>query len=64
MRDPKRIDEFCNKLAQLWHKVPDWRFSQLMENMLGPNDFFYMEDNELIAHFKKYINEIVKKEEK
>ena len=34
MRDPNRIDKFCDQLKAIWHQVPDWRFGQLMENML------------------------------
>lgn len=29
MRDPKRIDKFCEMLKVYWHMVPDWRFMQL-----------------------------------
>ena len=61
MRDPNRIDKFCNELAQLWHKVPDWRFGQLMCNLLGEytrttkKDSFFPEDNELMEFFKNYF---------
>ena len=68
MRNPGRIDKFCDELKTIWRKVPDWRFGQLMENMLGarlqavqnPNGFFYTEDEELFAFFENYIKEIVK----
>ena len=68
MRDPNRIDKFCDELKTIWHQVPDWRFGQLMENMLSvrlqavqnPNGFFYTEDEELFAFFKSYMNEIIK----
>lgn len=62
MRDPKRIDRYCDKLKALWHKVPDWRFGQLMSNMLGEYvgethmDIFFPEDKELFDFFEKYIN--------
>lgn len=61
MRDPDRIDKFCNELAQLWHKVPDWRFGQLMCNLLGEytrttkKGSFFPEDNELMEFFKNYF---------
>ena len=29
MRSPERIDKFCNELAELWKKVPDWRFRSI-----------------------------------
>lgn len=38
MRDPKRIDKFCQRLAVLWKIVPDWRFGQLIVNVLGSMD--------------------------
>lgn len=68
MRDPNRIDKFCDELKTIWHQVPDWRFGQLMENMLSarlqavqnPNGCFYTEDEELFAFFESYMKEIVK----
>lgn len=63
MRDPKRIDEFCNELARMWHKVPDWRFGQLISNVLGnyqtetKRDIFFPEDDELLDFFKRYFGE-------
>ena len=68
MRDPNRIDEFCDELKAIWHQVPDWRFGQLIENMLSArlqavpdsNGFFYTEDEELFAFFKNYMNESIK----
>lgn len=62
MRDPNRIDEFCAHLAELWHNVPDWRFGQLMCNMLGQIsydrgvDTFYIEDDEMLMAMKNYFN--------
>ena len=32
MRDPKRIKEFCDRLAKVWENVPDWRFGQILMN--------------------------------
>lgn len=63
MRDPNRIDKFCNELAKLWHKVPNWRFGQLMMNLFAVYkikysavDWFNAEDDELINFFKEYFN--------
>ena len=62
MRDPDRIDSFCDELARLWHKVPDWRFGQLMSNLLGAyvgetkRDIFFPEDDEMMNFFRKYFN--------
>lgn len=57
MRDPNRIDEFCKRLAAVWHKVPDWRFGQLMVNVLGEmnRDPFFPEDEEMIEFFENYV---------
>lgn len=63
MRNPDRIHVFCDRLAGIWEQVPDWRFGQLMSNMLGAyvgktgRDIFYPEDDEMLAFFEKYIAE-------
>lgn len=62
MRNPNRINDFCNKLAQIWHEVPDWRFGQFIINMITKaeydgNDVFYMEDDEFINMMKRYFEE-------
>ena len=60
MRDPKRIYPFCNELAQVWDRFPDWRFGQLMSNMLGAyvvetgKDIFYPEEEEMMRFFRAY----------
>ena len=59
MRDPNRIDEFCATLAELWHKVPDWRFGQLIMNALQKmslQTIFYTEDEELLREIENYFN--------
>ena len=62
MRNEKRIDEFCRMLAYYWHCVPDWRFGQLISNVLGAyigttgRDIFFPEDDELLAFFKMYFS--------
>lgn len=66
MRDPNRIDKFCDELAELWHKVPDWRFGQLMINMISHymsehgRDVFYVEDNELMLQMKSWFQNNIK----
>lgn len=50
MRNPERIDEFCEWLRYVWHKYPDWRFGQLICNLYdieGNAHFFYKEDETL-----------------
>ena len=61
MRDPNRIPKLCQRLAKCWMQVPDWRFGQLMSNVLGQyvadtgRDIFFPEDEELIGYFEKYF---------
>lgn len=60
MRDPKRINKFCDRLAACWSTVPDWRFGQLMSNVLGQyqaehGDIFFPEDETMIAYIEKYF---------
>lgn len=62
MRDPNRIPNLCDRLAQIWSKVPDWRFGQLISNALGAyvsetgRDIFFPEDEELFGFIEKYVN--------
>lgn len=62
MRDPNRIDNFCRMLAYYWHRVPDWRFGQLISNVLGAyvdttkRDIFFPEDDELLDFFRQYFS--------
>ena len=60
MRDKKRIQAFCNRLARAWEMVPDWRFGQLMMNALGEmaskgRDPFFPEEDEMIAFIEEYV---------
>lgn len=61
MRDPKRIYQFCADLSDVWSNVPDWRFGQLVMNLLGDyirdtkHDPFYAEDDELMLFFQDYF---------
>lgn len=63
MRDPNRIDKFCDELNKLWHKVPDWRFGQFILNIEracrvneGKN-VFYIEDDDMLKIMKDYFKE-------
>ena len=63
MRDEKRIDEFCARLATAWKRLPDWRFGQLMMNCLGEmahagRDPFFPEEDEMIKFIEKYVSEV------
>ena len=57
MRNPERIDKFCSKLAKYWKEVPDWRFGQLICNVLGTctRDPFFYEEDEMLKVFEDYF---------
>lgn len=57
MRNPERIDKFCSKLAEYWKEVPDWRFGQLVCNVLGTcnRDPFFYEEDEMLKVFEDYF---------
>ena len=64
MRDPNRIEESCNRLAEIWHQVPDWRLAQLMMNLISSyhqthfTSIFHMEDEAFINYIEEYVKEI------
>ncbi len=47
MRDPKRIPKLLGKLQAFWEKDPDMRLGQLVSNLAGDADVFYVEDSKL-----------------
>lgn len=59
-RDPKRIKPFLDKLGTIWEEnCPDWRFGQLMMNVLNSmeNDPFFPEEDEMIKFFEDYFKD-------
>lgn len=56
MRDPKRIDKFCEELKKSWHRLPDWRFGQLMYNFISEldRDPFHIEDDDMSNRINEY----------
>lgn len=65
MRDPKRIDKYMDKLGKIWKDYPDFRFGQLLVNLLGDvqdevgMDLFFVEDEEFFAAFEKCYNRMM-----
>ena len=57
IRDPKRIDKFCEILKVYWHMVPDWRFIQLVCNLQAQigSDGFYLEDDKAMALIEQML---------
>lgn len=63
MRDPNRIFEFCAELMEIWSKVPDLRFNQLIVGFFSSmerngRDPFYIEDEETIKQLKAYVEQV------
>ena len=68
MRDPRRLDDFYDRLKKIHQeKLPDWRFGQLMLNFLSAYmtsnriDFFYCEDAQLIKELEEYVDSLFSK---
>ena len=59
-RDIKRIDGYMARLAGMWKCVPDWRFGQMMCNLLGScgRDPFFVEDDKLFAAMEQAFAEM------
>lgn len=59
MRDPNRIDDFMQRLHDIWkQECPDWRFGQMIFNVFNQLDFdpFMIEDNQMLYEFERYFN--------
>lgn len=58
MRDIKRIDPFLKEIGDIWKRVPDWRFGQLMSNVLNTSkiDPFFLEEKDCLQLFKDFFN--------
>ena len=59
MRDPERIDEICNLIADIWWAYPDWRLTQLFSNVCALGDSidkinFFQEDDETLKRLKNF----------
>ena len=61
----KEITKICDLLADQWDKFyPEWRFGQLMSNLLGwcwqqtKQDIFFIGDDEMLSLMKRYFTEI------
>ena len=67
-RDTGRIQPFCDRLAAAWAKLPDWRFGQLMVNLMRDyeaehgRDIFFLEEEEMMAFIearcRRYSGEV------
>lgn len=58
MRNIERIEPFMKEMTKIWKKkCPDWRFGQLMSNVLNSfdRDPFFIEEDEMLKRFKEYF---------
>lgn len=57
MRPKERIKPFMEEITKLWEEVPDWRFGQLISNVLDvlTLDKFFLEDEETLQIFRNYF---------
>ena len=56
MRDPNRLYSFYDELRKLHMTYePDWRFSQMIMNVFGQTDIFYIEEDEVLKRIKEYF---------
>lgn len=53
MRDPKRIPKLLAAIQAYWEKNPDLRLGQLVRNLAGDEDVFYVEDSKLWTGLRK-----------
>ena len=59
-RDVGRIQLFCDRLVAAWAKLSDWRFGQLMVNLMQDyeaehgRDFFFLEEDQMIEVIEAY----------
>ena len=69
MRDPKRIDGYMKRLGDVWKDYPDFRFGQLLINLLGNvqdevgMDLFFVEDDKFFEAFEKCYARMMGKED-
>lgn len=60
-RDINRIEPFMKELTKIWKEnCPNWRFGQLMENVLNSidTDPWFIEEDEMIKKFKDYFKKL------
>lgn len=53
MRNPSRINEILNQLAEIWQQNPDLRLGQLILNVIPDLQAYYIEDDKLIELLKE-----------
>ena len=54
MRDPKRIDEILELIGKIWKASPDLRLLQLLSNVTGLENGYYLEDDAFLEQLRAY----------
>ena len=56
-RPKDRMPEFFSEVQKYWEKVPDWRFGQLLINVLGENMpvIFTLEEEQILERFEEFF---------
>lgn len=57
MRDPGRIPQVLEKVAELWRMYPDWRLGQLVANVASwrDTDIWDIEEDELAEEIERHM---------
>lgn len=55
MRDPDRIVDVLAQLLITWQEFPDMRLGQLLVNVTGKSDVFYVEDDVLMDELREFL---------
>ncbi|MEE0060373.1 MAG: hypothetical protein UE295_06050 [Acutalibacteraceae bacterium] len=63
-RKINRIKPFLNQIEKYWEKAPDFRFGQLIVNVLdySEKDPFFLEEDEFLNLFETFFNPVKRKE--
>lgn len=55
-RDPQRISNILAGIRIAWEKYPSLRLGQLIVNLSGTSDPYYIEDNEMLWAIQRYVD--------
>jgi len=58
MRNPKRIPKVLKEIEKIWKKKPYLRLMQLIVNVFGEENLYYLEEDELIRNLRRFYKEI------
>lgn len=53
IRKPQRMDEVLRLTKEIWEQYPDFRLGQLLVNVCGKPDLFYVEDEDLVKALQR-----------